>query len=112
VLRLAICVSGVYATFLLWAIAQERRESERSFTSSPSSPSGARSADEQSSRSHSPQNTTPHAYSLHLLMARIEATSSPRPFSSPLSKLSLRPSAPSPTYVSPHGGTVNSLIGL
>lgn len=26
VLRLAICVTGVYATFLLWAIAQERRE--------------------------------------------------------------------------------------
>ena len=26
VLRLAVCVSGVYATFLLWAIAQERRE--------------------------------------------------------------------------------------
>ena len=25
--RLVVCVSGVYATFLLWAIAQERRES-------------------------------------------------------------------------------------
>lgn len=25
-LRLSICISGVYATFLLWAIAQERRE--------------------------------------------------------------------------------------
>lgn len=26
-LRLAVCVSGVYAAFLFWAIAQERRES-------------------------------------------------------------------------------------
>ena len=34
VLRLAVCVSGVYATFLLWAIAQERRES---FASPPGS---------------------------------------------------------------------------
>ena len=25
-LRLAVCVSGVYAAFLLWAVAQERRE--------------------------------------------------------------------------------------
>jgi hypothetical protein len=31
VLRLGICVSGIYATFLLWAIAHERRESTFSY---------------------------------------------------------------------------------
>jgi len=28
VLRLGICIGGVYATFLLWAIAQERCKSQ------------------------------------------------------------------------------------
>jgi hypothetical protein len=32
VLRLGICIGGVYSTFLLWAIAQERRESHSSMT--------------------------------------------------------------------------------
>ena len=32
VLRLGICVGGVYAAFLLWAIAQEKRQSLYSLT--------------------------------------------------------------------------------